>query len=438
MLISKKVLFTTLGVVSFYASCGDSKVLSTQSSEISPDATQGAESGSELTKNDIIFGPELEFTDPKSGDASYSSKALFMSELAKQCESDKEVVCDIQSEEYNPSFEVKEINGKARVKGFPYNDPAVLEIPLDPMSLEQAEASRELIQKYVYDIAEKTGLTPGTAEYNRWCAHTNFSWPGLRDGSDGNLFLRYFADFNSRPEIGMGAFSGDIRNAPVLAMERTEVQNALLDIVTSFNTTPESAFNVANLIRNNVYSSGHGFNFGGGRYNAFNLTHVQGSARSKKSYAASSAVRIEQRASYMPLSAAHLVSNYQIISGRMNYLAKLQKPIEYSPRDLGVENNTRTFATKGVQQGVTPAGVAKVYVEYLSEAGLDTKYHVLHMMNPVVQTEAAKLVGIAPSEVNAAQQKAAKILKVDLDTYLAPGPFDANSIDAQQKTELKK
>jgi hypothetical protein len=84
-----------------------------------------------------------------------------------------------------------------------------------------------------------------------------------------------------------------------------------------------------------------------------------------------------------------------------------------------------------VQQGLTPAGVAKVYVQYLREAGLDAKYHVLHMMNPVVQTEAAKLIGIAPNEVNAAQQKAAKILKVDLDTYLAPGPFDANASDAQ-------
>jgi hypothetical protein len=436
MSISKKVLFTALGVVSFYASCGVSKVLSTQSSEISPEADQSAESGSELTKSDIIFGPELEFTDPATGSAPYSAKAEFLSEIEKQCASDKEVVCEIQSDDYNASFEVKEINGKGRVKGFPYNDPAVLEIPLDPMSLEQAESSRELIQKYVYDIAEKVGLSPGTAEYNRWCAHTNFSWPGLRDGSDGKLFLRYFTDFNSRPEIGMGAFSGDIRNAPVLAMERSEVQSELSDIVTSFNATPESAFDVAAKIRSYVYSAGQGFNFGGGRYNAFNLTHVQGSARSKKSYAASSAVRIEQRASYMPLSADHLISNYQIISGRMSYLAKQQKPIEFSPRDLGVDSGSRKFATRGVQQGLTAVGVAKVYVQYLSEAGLDTKHHVLHMMNPVVQTEAAKLVGITPTEVNAAQQKAAKILKVDLDSYLAPGPFDAAV--APQKTELKK
>lgn len=423
MTISKKILLTAAGVVSFFASCGLT-VLSTQKSLLSPDGQESAGEGAALRENDIIFGPELEFTDPVNGNPPYSIAASFMDEIEKECASDKEVVCNLQTGDQSQSFEVKDLKGQGRVKGFPYKDPAVLEIPLDPMTVEQAEASRHLIQKFVYDVAAKVGLTPGTAEYNRWCAHTNFSWPGLRDGSDGSLFIRYFTDFNSRPEIGMGAFSGDIRNAPVLAMERKEVQSTLSDIVTRFNTKPMSAFEVASEIKFSVYRQGQGFNYGGGRYNAFNLTHVESSARAKKNYDASSPVRIEQRASYMPLSADHLISNYKIIAGRMTYLSKQKVPVGYAPVDLGVSITNRQFATKGVQQGLTPMGVAKVYVQYLNEAGLNTKHHVLHMMNPIVQTQAAKLIGLNTAEVQAAQLKAAKILKVDLETYLAPGPFD--------------
>lgn len=431
---SWKTLFCFVGVAYFCASCGLSQVLSAHKSEDSPAFDPVATEGSPLEHDDLLFGPELEFTDPVTSKAPLNSRLTYMEELEKECLADTSVVCELESD--GPSFEVRDRRGQGRVRGFPSEDPAVLEIPLDPMTLKQAKASRHLIQKFVYDVAAKVGLTPGTAEYNRWSAHTNFSWPGLRDGSDGKLFLRYVADFSSHPEIGMGAFGGDIRNAMVLAMQGTEVQNALAKIVKSFNARPMNVPTLASQISSSVYANGRGYVYGGDRYNALNLSHFSDFAETKKNYEASSPVRIEQRASYMPLSAEHLVSNYTVILGRLAFLARQTSPVHYSPVDLGVELEKRQFATKGVQQGVSAARVAKVYVQYLSEAGLDVKHHVLHMMNPVVQTEAAQRVGIGMRELRATQKRAAATLKVELETYLAPGPFDA--AEPVQKTKDSK
>jgi hypothetical protein len=411
-----RILIFGVAITGFYWSCG---IGSFQPPQKTSAQTSDSPDFIGLHASEIIFGPELEFTDPQTASRPPDGMENFWTAVREACNRDQTVVCEFDDANLK-HFEVKSLTGSGRVKAFPYSDPGIIEVPLAPMTLAEAEASKDLIQRFVYDTAAKAGMTPGTHEYNRWCAHTNMSWPGLRDGSDSDMFLAYFADFNSKPELGLGAFSGDIRNAPVLGTANSASQDAFAALVRAFNQGPsKTAFQLATEINENVYlyNSNFGFGAGHGRYNGFNLSHLKEDAYAKKNYGAANNVRVEQRASYMPLSAEHLISNYKVIAGRFTYLGK-QTSIKYSPKRILPEPSERVFKPKGVQEGVTAQSVAKVYVDFLKESGLDAKYHVLHMMNPKVQTEAAKLLNIYQAELEGAQWRAAKILGVSVDTYL--------------------
>jgi hypothetical protein len=400
----------------FGACVPKAKVPSSQSSETEKQA--GA-----FNADDVIFGPELEFTDPVTAKVKwgYAVDTEYLRVVEILCKNDPTVECAIELK----SVEVKSKTSSARVKTFPYYDNGVLELPLDPMTIAQAQESKSLIQKFTFDAAKEMGLTPGTKEYNRWCAHLNFSWPGLRTGEQGDLFLRYFVDFNSRPELGMGAFGGDIRNAPMLAMESENVQAHLVKVVNDFNEggAKASAFDVASRLRE-VYAKGKGYMFKDDpshRYNALNVAHVSKDARAARDYNIDSRVRIEQRASYMPLSADHLISNYKVIAGRLGYLSKQTRPIVFTPIHIAMSAE-RNFNTVGVQEGFDAEQVARTYVRYLEEADLDKEYHISYMMNPIVQTEAAKIAKMNPEKIAELQRKAATLLKVTVDEYRAKTP----------------
>jgi hypothetical protein len=342
--------------------------------------------------DEVVFGIECEFTDPATANVGWGITSRYRSAVARRCAWTRGFECRFDRR----SVEVwsKELPGRVRL--FPHRDHCVLEIAVDPLTIQQAEASRHLLESLVWAAAGDVGLAAGTDEVNRWSAHLSFSWPQFRAGGDAGLLLRYLVDFNNHPELAMGALGGDIRNAPPLALFSDRAQEALQTVVADHNRSPEAqdVFAVAEKIRRAVY--GERFQFGlrgrNDHYNALNLCHVSRTATHKRPYAMASPVRIEQRASYMPPSADHFVSQCRIIAARLAYLSRQTGPIEYLPPGFGIPAASRVFQRRGTQQGVDAKAVAECFLRYLEEAGLDATTHVPFLVNPDVRAAAEHLV----------------------------------------------
>jgi hypothetical protein len=342
--------------------------------------------------DEVVFGVECEFTDPVTANVGWGIVSRYRTAVARRCAWTRGFECRFDRR----SVEVWSNKHPGRVRLFAHRDHCVLEIAVDPLTMQQAEASRHLLESLVWAAASDVGLAAGTEEVNRWSAHLSFSWPELRAGGDAGLLLRYLVDFNNHPELAMGALGGDIRNAPPLAIFSERAQQALQAVVADHNRDPEAedVFVVAARIRRDVY--GERFQFGlrgrNDHYNAVNLCHVTRAARHKRPYGIDSPVRIEQRASYMPPSADHLFSQCRIIAGRLAYLSRQTGPIEYRPPRFGILAASRVFQRRGPQQGVDAKAVAECFLRYLDEAGLDTTTHVPFLVNPDVRAAAEHLV----------------------------------------------
>jgi hypothetical protein len=342
--------------------------------------------------DEVVFGVECEFTDPVTANVGWGITARYRTTVARRCAWTRGFECRFDRR----SVEVWSRQPLGRVRLFPHRDHCVLEIAVDPLTIQQAEASRHLLESLVWAAASDVGLAAGTDEVNRWSAHLSFSWPQLRAGGDAGLLLRYLVDFNNHPELALGALGGDIRNAPPLAIFSDRAQQALQAVVADHNRSPEAedVFAVAERIRREVY--GERFQFGlrgcNDHYNALNLCHVSRTAKHKRPYGIDSPVRIEQRASYMPPSADHFFSQCRITAGRLAYLSRQTGPIEYRPPRFGILAASRVFQRRGTQQGVDAKAVAECFLRYLEEAGLDAIQHVPFLVNPEVREAAERLV----------------------------------------------
>ena len=342
--------------------------------------------------DEVVFGIECEFTDPATANVGWGITSRYRTAVARRCAWTRGLECRFDRR----SVEVWSNQPPGRVRVFPHRDHCVLEIAVDPLTIQQAESSRHLLESLVWAAANDVGLAPGTDEVNRWSAHLSFSWPRLHAGGDASLLLRYLVDFNNHPELAMGALGGDIRNAPPLAIFSDRAQEALQAVVADHNRSPdaEDAFALAERIRRNVY--GERFQFGlrgrNDHYNALNLCHVSRRSKHKRPYGIDTPVRVEQRASYMPLSADHFFSQCRIIAARLAYLSRQTGPIEYRPPGFGIPVASRVFQRRGTQQGVDAKAVAECFLRYLEEAGLDAIQHVPFLVNPEVREAAERLV----------------------------------------------
>jgi hypothetical protein len=341
--------------------------------------------------DEVVFGVECEFTDPVAANVGWGITARYRTAVARRCAWSRGLECRFDRR----SVEVRSRQSPCPVRLFPHRDHCVLEIAIDPLTIQQIEAARPLLASLVWDAAADVGLAPGTDEVNRWSAHLNFSWPRLRVGRDAGLLLRYLVDFNNHPELAMGAVGGDIRNAPPLAIFSDRAQQAMQGVVADYNRAPEAedAFTVAAKIRRQVY--GERFQFGlrgrNDHYNAVNLCHVNRLAGHKRPYAIDSPVRVEQRASYMPPSADHLFSQCRIIAARLAYLSKQTGPIEYRPPRFVLPAASMVFQRRGTQQGVDATAIAKCFLRYLAETGLNAAEHVPFLVNPEVREAVERL-----------------------------------------------
>jgi len=342
---------------------------------------------------DLRFGVEFEFTDPLTATVPRDAPARYRRAVRRRCEVGL-------PERFRGWLAggLAVAGGPAgpRTRLFPHRDQRVLEIATEPLSLAEFRRAEGLLEDVVWAAARDVGLAPGTDEINRWSMHVNVSWPALAAGGDGQLLLRSIVDFNDHPELALGACGGDIRNAPPLAILGDRPRLALAQLVRECAAGParDDAFAVAHLLRKRVFRER--FVYGSAIHNDFfhavNVYHVRPGARLKRRYATASPVRIEIRASYMAPSAAHMLSALEIIAGRLGYLARQTTPIACLAAPPPDPPGGRTFRTRGVQDGVTPEGVAACWIRYLREAGMHPAPHAPYLVNPDVRAAAGRLL----------------------------------------------
>lgn len=341
--------------------------------------------------DDLRFGVECEFTEAATASVRRDVPGRYRRALARRC--------GVRGRGWLPAsrcgVEVVERETGLRTRLFPHLDQAVLEIATEPMSLAGFRRAEGLLEEAVWAACHDIGLAPGTEEINRWSMHVNVSWPALAAGRDGELLLRYVADFNDHPELALGGCGGDIRNAPPLAILGARPRDALRGVIAELAGSPArgDAFAVAALLRQRVYRER--FFYGSPRHNDFyqavNVIHVRPRPGRKRWFAIANAVRIELRACSMAPSAAHMISALEIVAGRLAWLARQTGPIPFVGLPVPEPAGGRVFRTRGVQDGVTPAAVAACWMRYLTGAGLDPARHLPFIVNPEVRQAAAEI-----------------------------------------------
>ena len=346
--------------------------------------------------NDLRFGVEFEFTDPDTASVRWGVPARYRAAARRRSDGRGRIALAWGN------LTVRHAPSGLSTRLFPHRDQRVLEIATEPLPLDLFRRGEAMFQASVWDACRDVGLSPGTDEINRWSMHVNVSWPALHAGGDGDLLLRYVADFNDHPELAMGGCGGDIRNAPPLVILGPRPREALQQVIASVAAHSEDldAFAVARLLRQRVFRERfvYGSSLHNDFYHAVNVCHVRPRPVRKRRFRTPSLVRIEIRASYMAPSAAHLVSTLEIVAGRLAYLARQSAPLRYIGRLLPDPPGGRTFRTRGVQDGVTAEGVAACWIRYLEEAGVDPVRHAPYLVNPDVRAAAHQLLtaGVSP------------------------------------------
>lgn len=347
--------------------------------------------------DELRFGVEFEFTDPATGTVARDRPALYRAAARRRCPAHGvDVPWPSRIMPWRGGIDVADAATGMRTRLFPHIDPGVLEIATEPMTVADFHRAEGLLGEAVWSACRDVGLAPGTAEINRWSMHVNVSWPGLAAGHDGELLLRFVVDAADHPELALGGCGGDIRNAPPLAILGPRPRDALRGLVAELAASPArgDSFAVALLLRQRVFRERfmYGSRLHNDFYHAVNLCHVRRRPGRKRRFAIASPVRIEIRASYMPPSAAHLISALEIVAGRLTWLARQTGPIEFFGNLLPEPPGGRIFRTTGVQDGVTPAAVAACWVGYLVGMGIDAARHVPFIVNPDVRRAAAAIV----------------------------------------------
>jgi hypothetical protein len=378
-----------LGFVAFLVLAGSSGCASRSFSEPSQSQLRSVT----FSQSEVLFGGELEFTKlgllPNEKFSPRDSALKYFALVKQTCAQDVAVTCDFQGDAIpDLSFIVRNKRTHESFRAHPGTDPQVVEISLDPLTINQLVQVLPLIQKYVFELAKQLDLVPGTSEVNRWSAHANFSWPGLQNGTDVELFLRYFIDLENSGKIALGAMGGDSRNAPPLSYFSQTTQNRVKELIDLYYQEHfGNIFDLVTWISGNIY--GERFVFEGKRYHLLNF---QNAAKENMSdsmrYNSRSARRIEQRCVYMPLSAEGMVSNYKIIAARLEYLSKQTSRIMYVPFSV----SDKTFRTRGVQGGFLASQIAESYFSYLAQANLDLRYHGRYLVNPDVRKEFEEMI----------------------------------------------
>lgn len=357
-------------------------------------APSARSAGPPLQPDTLVFGVECEFTDPRSASVSRDQVPAY-----------RQAVLDLART--RPGLRVREHHGSGlllvrrsdglQLRLHPHRDEGVLEVATGPLPLAVLVELEADLQVLLWQAAARIGLAPGTEECNRWSAHLNVSWPGLRRGDDAGLLLRFLVDFHQFPELAMGGLGGDIRNAPPLALFGERPQRALRRLIGAFERHPErfDAFSLAARIRRRVYRERflYGSRLGNRDFQAINLHAVRRRPCRKWPHGRLNDVRLELRSCFMPPTAGHLITSLRLLQARLLWLSEQGGPIRHQPPNDRLAAGRRRFEPRGLQQGCPAERVVSAWARFVAEAGLDPADFAAQLVHPEVRREALARFG---------------------------------------------
>lgn len=152
-------------------------------------------------------------------------------------------------------------------------DPGVVEIQMDPMTLEQAnsEKTKNRINKYIFGIANVLGLH-SDASFGGGHIHLDVN---STFGTNELLFRNFVVDFENEA-AALEAFEHDPINAPRIAQRSKEMREKFALVIHKFDREneeigQESIKTLAKMIEDQVYKN---FSDDDPKYNALNYRHL--------------------------------------------------------------------------------------------------------------------------------------------------------------------
>ena len=110
-------------------------------------------------------------------------------------------------------------------------DPSVVEVQMQPVTLEQARQLHERVQGDLFDQALMVGLKPHEV---KGAGHIHLDVASAFQG-DSLLFRNFLVDFARHPTLGLRTFNQDACNAPPIALLGQEKIDAFTDVIEAFD-----------------------------------------------------------------------------------------------------------------------------------------------------------------------------------------------------------
>lgn len=297
-------------------------------------------------------------------------------------------------------------------------DPAVVEISTTPLTYGQTESWQDILEDLIFatsrDLEKAKYLGSPDKERNRWSGHLNISWPGLMtsmgyhepysrttfqrmslapaeiERQNMNLLLNLFVDLQNHPQLAMGILGGDTRNATPLVFGNESEQKTLTDTIRAYegNQVTNLAQLASKLVKAHPESSPGTFG-----HTHYSLLSTEGLTIPDYSWGYVRGTRLEIRGFFSPTSMASILSNYRLMNARLAYLYENftlnGKVLAYRPPKMDpnfLKNiNRNNFIVHGLSGNLNPIEAADVYIDYISQTGLNPLNESQYLRDPIVK-----------------------------------------------------
>ena len=306
------------------------------------------------------YGAEFEFSHPSitlewdhgGNEQAGEAKLIYVKNIIKLCQS---LGCKVEAVQGKWQYlSKKDIASDYKVTladGWWFkvsHDPECVEITTKPSTQEELKKR----EKSLTDIIFNSGTSLGFKVPEGDTAHFNIGFKSAFDG-DGDAFLRFYVDYQNRPELSLGALGHDVNNGPPLAILTEPQREALAKLVDEQKTHHYDARTLAAKITSLVYTRSYDLSWGGaGHYQAIGLKYI---AHSSEYALASNDKPFELRAIWAQHNMGDFIKLAQLFEARIAYLKTLKTPIVYSKTSRTKFSNTEK--------------VTRFYI-YVTECGL--------------------------------------------------------------------
>ncbi len=324
-----------------------------------------------------MFGPEHTFTNQEVFDSYPIDKMRLVTPTSER-------YLKLMSAELARTLEQDQIRDQVKMEGsykwgfFPrvkvtfkdgyhftlITDPGVIEVIAKPATLKEYEKHHEArIQKYVFDVAARVGLTP-------WefagAGHIHIDSKSAF-GKDGFLYRQFDVDFRNHPILAAGGLNNDPTNSIALTELSGRVREAYRQVIAMYDAgqivnTPAE---VAKMIDYLVYSIHEGdpvwnaenpkARYRKHRYHDLNLQNMYRWNKKRRT--------IEIRCIRPQLTAHSYVKLQRLFQKRIEYLKTVKKPIPFLNRSVPVDPHQ---AIQQFYEYILPTGLEfKDYIEFI-------------------------------------------------------------------------